>query len=505
MSEENSGDKPKTDDDATVEETEAEVTEAEESADTSDAVAESADGDDSAEDEATAAPAPKPKSTPKGGGKGKPKAAAKSAGAADLAHKAHIHSNEATISEIFTGKGDESKPGDPQKSALWEDELENPIKNKTSPMVLGITVVVAIALIGVGFAMLPAGLKTDAINLLKGQDIIEARELRETARIAEERRIALEAAPKFGTVEIVTSPNNLLVTSPGQAGMVFPGTRTDMTFPTRSRVTYQDISVTEDFSFTINGEGNYQDKTFIIPAFGQPNSPWVQSFTGDYSAQLTFMACWPGETPRVEEQFCLYPATDVPWRARELQWRSTWRPDPNTTDPEAIIRLPGTITVSSEPAGALIAFNGRQLVDVEAQAPFVTPHSFMNYPAPPDHEDQTPHEVYLSREGLPLQLLYEGKAATRMGVYMHQFVCNLKEGAVVPDPVPADAPEGTPAEDWLGLCDYTYSINLVLSDPKPPEEGSGSGDGSGDGSGAAAPAAPAAPAEGSAAAAPATP
>ena len=49
------------------------------------------------------------------------------------------------------------------------------------------------------------------------REAIEERELREQARIEEERRQMLEAAPKFGTVEIVTSPNNLLVTSPGQA------------------------------------------------------------------------------------------------------------------------------------------------------------------------------------------------------------------------------------------------------------------------------------------------
>lgn len=425
------------------------------------------DNADEAESEA-----PKAEEAPKAA---KPKAAKPKASAADP-----VADNTKAIGTIFTGKGDETTPGDPRRHQMWSEELDGPIKNRTSGKVLGMTIVACLVLIGIGYALLPGGLKTDLGDLLQGKDIIEQRELREEARLAEERRIALEAAPKFGTVEIVTAPNNLLVTSPGQADMIFPGTRTDMTFPTRSRVTFQDISVTEDFSFTIHGEGNYQDKTFVIPAFGQPDTPWVQSFSGDYSASLTFMVCWPGQAPPVEEAFCLYPANDTPWRARELQWRTNWRPDPNNTDPEAIIRLPGTITVSSEPAGALIAFNGRQLVDVEAEAPFVTPHTFNTYPAPADHEDQTPLEVYLSREGLPLQLLYEGKAAARMGVYMHQFVCTLKEGAEVPAAVPADAPEGTPPEDWLGLCDYSYSINLTLSDPKPPEEGSGSGDGSGE-------------------------
>ena len=421
-----------------------------------------------------------------------------------------VHSNADAIGIVFTGTGEESEPGDPHKSQFWDDDLDGPIKNATSPMVFGITIAAIIALLAGSYFMLPADLKTDAVDLLQGKDIIEAREMREQARIEAERQAMLDAAPKFGTVEIVTSPNNMLVTSEGQASMVFPGTRTDLTYPTRSRVTYQDISVTEDFVFTIHGEGNMQDLTYTIPSYGQPDTPWVQSFTGDYHASLTFMACWPGEAERVEAEFCLRPSQDVDWRARELQWRSAWRPDPAEADPEAIIRLPGTITVTSEPAGALIAFNGRQLVNEETGDPFVTPHTFTTYNAPPDHEDRTPLEVYLSREGLPLQLLYpaitdpatgqvtrEAKASMTMGIYSHQFNCALAEGQTAPAALAPDAPEGTETPSWLGVCAYTYSVHAELSDPKPPEEASGEGSGSGDAAAAEAPAAPAAPAAGS--------
>ena len=410
-----------------------------------------------------------------------------------------VHTNEEAISVVFTGTGAESEPGDPHKSHMWDDQLDGPLENATSPKVLAFTVIAVAVLLGGGYAALPADLKTDAVDLLQGQDIIEARELREQARIEAERRAMLEAAPKFGTVEIVTSPNNLLITSEGQDAMVFPGTRTDLTYPTRSRVTYQDISVTEDFVFTIHGEGNFQDLTYTIPSFGQPDTPWVQSFTGDYHASLTFMACWPGEAERVESAFCLRPAQDVDWRARELQWRAAWRPDPAETDPEAIVRLPGSITVTSEPTGALIAFNGRQLVNEETGEPFRTPHTFTTYNAPPDNEDRTPLEVYLSREGLPLQLLYDGKASMTMGIYSHQFNCALAEGQTAPAALPADAPPETEAPSWLGVCAYSYSVHAELSDPKPPEEGSGEGSGSG---AAAAPAAPVAPAAGSGSAAP---
>ncbi|MCB9508062.1 MAG: hypothetical protein H6698_04960 [Myxococcales bacterium] len=385
--------------------------------------------------------------------------------------------NSEAIETLFTGTGSESVPTEPSRSSA-DDDIEDVTMPASSPKVLAISLVAVLVVLGIGFAMLPANLKQDAVALLKGQDIIELRRNREEARVAEERRQMLANAPKFGTVQIVADPSNMLVTSPGQPAMIFPGSRNDMTYPSRTRVTYQDISVTEDFVFTIDGEGNLQNKTFTIPAFGATDSPWVQSFSGDYAASLTFVVCWPGQPAPVEEKFCLYP---VPERAAELQWRRDWRPDPNETDPEAIIRLPGSITVTSDPPGALIAFNGQQLVDEETGEPHRTPYTFNTYNAPRDREDRTPLEVYLSREGLPLQLLYDGKASTRFGVYAHQFTCTLKDGAQPPAPLAPDAPADAPAPTWLGLCDYSYSVHVALVDPKPPEA-----EGSGEGSGAAA-------------------
>ncbi|MFT6396085.1 MAG: hypothetical protein ACJAYU_000827 [Bradymonadia bacterium] len=483
MSEENNGDP-----------TEAETKQAEKAAKST-----MEDAAPAADTAATKEPAAKATETEPAEAKPAPKA---KPAADDVISTGTIHTNGQAIDIVFTGTGSESEPGDPHKSKFWDDDLDGPIKNQTSPRIFVGTIIGLIVLIGAGYALLPGDLKTDAVDLLQGTDIIEARELREQARVEAERAAMLAAAPKFGTVEIVSAPNNLLITSEGHPSQIFPGTRTDLTYPTRTRVTYKDISVTDDFVFTIHGEGNYADLEYTIPAFGQPDSPWAQSFTGDYNSSLTFMVCWPGEPARVEEEFCLRPAADTDWRARELQWRNNWRPDPEATEEDAIIRLPGTITVTSEPVGAMLAFNGRQLVNeenLEAPVPLVTPVSFANYNAPADHEDRTPFDVYLSREGLPLQLLYDGKASMTMGIYLHQFNCTIAEGQTVPEPVAADAPEGT-VENWLGVCDYTYSLHAVLSDPKPPEEGSGEGSGSGD----AAPAEAAAPAAaGSGAAAPA--
>lgn len=493
MSEENNGDS-----------TEAETKQAEEAAEST--TEEAATAAEAATDKSAADPAAETETEP-AEAEPAPKAKPASAESEHVISSEVVHTNDQAIEIVFTGTGTESEPGDPHKSKMWDDELDGPIKNNTSPMVFIGTIIGLIVLVGVGFALLPAELKTDAVDLLQGKDIIEARELREQARVEAERAAMLAAAPKFGTVEIVSSPNNLLITSEGHPGQIFPGTRTDLTYPTRTRVTYQDISVTEDFVFTIHGEGNYADLEYTIPAFGHPDSPWAQSFTGDYTSSLTFMACWPGETARVEEEFCLRPATDVDWRARELQWRNDWRPDPAATEEDSIVRLPGTITVTSEPAGAMLAFNGRQLVDATdpaAPVPIVTPISFNTYPAPADHEDRTPFEVYLSREGLPLQLLYDGKASMTMGIYLHQFTCTIAEGQTVPEPVTAEVLAANPeaVENWLGVCDYSYSLHAALSDPKPPEEGSGEGSGSGDAAPAeAAGSGAAAPAEGSGAAA----
>jgi len=455
-------------------------------------------GDDAAEAVADAKPSPavaasggkSSKQGGKGQGKGEKKVESKSA-ASKVAPEPSAASgeadkeptNEETIAEIFSGAGDETPPGDPRRSDRYNEDLENPHRNDTSPKTFVLTIAAVAVVLGIGFAVLPANLKADAVALLSGEDIIEVRRLREEARVAEERRQRLANAPKFGTVQIVTDPNNLLVTSAGQPAMVFPGTRLDMTYPTRTRVTYQDISVTEDFVFTIDGEGNYENKTYTIPAFGAVDSPWIQSFSGDYTANLTFAVCWPGQPLPVEEKYCLRPVAD---RAAELMWRRDWRPDPEDTSPDAVVRLLGTITVTSDPPGALIAFNGQQLLNPENGEPYRTPHTFNNYTPPADREDRTPLEVYLSREGLPLQLLYDGKATTRFGVYAHQFTCTPKAGVALPQAVAPDAPADTPPPSWLGVCDYSYAVHVTLVDPKPPEA-AGSGEGSGDGSAAPAP------------------
>lgn len=362
--------------------------------------------------------------------------------------------DEADASAVYTFSAKESAPGDPTQSAVYspgmEETWDGPLPARTSPKVFGITAVV-VALLGViVFTLLPASMKADTLALLQGRDIIEEKLMREQALREAERQAILDAAPKYGTIEIVTIPNNLLVAAEGQPLLIFPGSRRDLVVPTRSRVIYQDISVTEPFVFTIHGEGVYQDRRVTIEPFGHPDSEWVQRFSGEYTASVT------------------YTMEPLPDAAREVAWRRGFRP----ADHPGRDFLKGTITLNTEPPGAAIAYNGILLLDANGN-PATTPFTFSQHPAPANAEDQSPRDVYLSREGMRVELLRDGYVRTAFGVHAHQFTCTPKEGAAWPA-------ENVENADFYDLCDYTYEVTIALMEPPPEEEETEEGEQAGD-------------------------
>ena len=152
--------------------------------------------------------------------------------------------------------------------------------------------------------------------------------------------------------------------------------------------------------------------------------------------------------------------------------------------------LTGTITIVSDPPGALIAYNGAQLIDESTCAvdevtgemncdPFTTPHTFNSYNAPWTSEDRTPRTVDLTREGRLIEVLMDGRARARFGVFLHEFVCEPNEGIEPPAP-PTDPT--LPPPSWREYCNYTYTANVTLLEAQEVE-GSGAGAGSGQGAG----------------------
>lgn len=378
-------------------------------------------------------------------------------------------SNEESIAQIFSGTGEERTP----RPVKIEDEDEPRPKGKGA-IWLGVVLVAGVGAAGAAYATLDEDRKT-CLRLQIEQRDAEActsyfRAI-EDERIAEERRQRLANAPKFGTLTIITEPKAARVIAEGQEQLIFPGSRTDVVVPARTQLTFQNISVSTPFTFTLQGGGNYEDRTIVVPSYDASDSPWVQNqISGDYAATLTYTTCWPG-APDAGAAHCLTPVAE---RAAEMRWRASYTPPADAAEGE-ITRLPGTITITSNPPGAAIAYNNVQLFNEETGEPYFTPHTFNTYNAPRNREDRTPIPVFLTREGLPITVLMEGKVATTDGIYAHQFLCEPVEGAVAP---PADAEN----PDWRGYCNYTYTLHLDLRDPPPPAEGSGA---AGEGTGAA--------------------
>lgn len=390
----------------------------------------------------------------------KKKAAAKEAAPSSASSEDEWDSTpEGAISGIFESGPKESTPGDYEKSPLFIEGTIEEVKNPTSFKGFLISIGLVIAAVAIIFGALDSDGRSDFIKLMQGRDIIAEREYAEQMRVEEERRERMENAPRFGTIEILTIPENFLVEAEGldpeqyaSPTMIFQGTRRDLTVPTRSRVVYENIKTDQPFHFTIRGEGVYKDMVVEIPQFRDSDSPWVQDFSGNYSASLTY------RMEPLEESYV----------ARELTWRRGFRPTEERNP------LTGTITINSEPAGAMIAYNNNLVLDEEGR-PALTPHTFSTHPAPANAENQDPRELYLSREGVRIDLHHpeEGKARVALGVYLHQYRCELKEGAEVPA-------EDAENPDFYDLCNYVYEINVPILDalPEPePEEGEGEGEG----------------------------
>jgi hypothetical protein len=372
-------------------------------------------------------------------------------------------SDDEAISTLFSGKGTENPV---RPVAIDEEDEINPSGSKLGWILFAVFLVAGAGLLGGYYTSLDDDRKECLrLNLKEPGSCDEYFKAIEEERIAEANRQRLANAPKYGTLQITTDPRSLRITADGQDTLVFPGTRTDLMVPVRSQISFENISVTEPFTFTIHGEGVLEDRQVTVSPFDAPDSPWIQNQTsGDYYANLTYSLCWPG-TADAGAPHCLAPVADS---ARELRWRLSWRP-PVDAPPEVPSRLPGTITVTSEPSGAAVLFNGQQLYDEETGTPYTTPHTFSTYNAPRDREDRTPLEVYLSRDGLRITVGMEGKVQTADGVYSHYFRCEPVPGRALP-PVDAENP------DFLGYCNYTYSVHLVLRDPPPEAPAEGSGD-----------------------------
>jgi len=373
------------------------------------------------------------------------------------------HSNDETIHSLF-GLGQETAP-----KAIDEDDIEEPMPTIGGPAYFGIALVLGIAALVAAYVLLPEERKECLQLELRGDSCAEYHQRLEAERQAEERRQQLANAPKYGALTITTDPRALRITAAGHASMVQPDESRPLLVPTRSRTQYVDISVTEPFSFTIHGDGNFVDRTVTLAPYGTDGSPWIQNqVTGEYSADLVYAACWPGAADFGADH-CITPVAEL---ARELRWRINWRPplDPAEGEPT---RLFGSITVTSDPPGAFIAYNDRQLFNEETGEPYVTPHTFNQFNQPIDREDRTPSDVFLSRDGTRIQVLIEGKLTTTDSVYSHFFLCNPVEGATPP-------PEDDENPNFMGYCTYTYEVHLELRDLPSDDESAPAGDESGE-------------------------
>jgi len=446
------------------------------------------DEDEEPEPEPEPEPAPKKKTKKKSKAKAKPatKKAAADAGSVTSEREgpyvAPPMTNDQAISAVFSGTGEETRLG---KMPELDDDLDGR-PNRGFIWMIAALLIGGGAFAGVYFT-LPEERK-ECLNFeLTGRSCVEYYEHLEEQRREEERLQMLAEAPKYGTLTITTDPRGLRVIAEGHPTLIFPGSRRDMVVPSRSMISFQDIKVDEAFTFTLEGGGNFEDREITIPSYDDDDSPWVQNqFNGDYTADLVYTVCWPG-SPDYGADHCLIPVEE---RARELEWRMNWEPplDVAEDDESTQTRLFGEITVTSDPPGALVSYNGRLLVNMETGEPYVTPHTFSTYPPPPpeppaegeepseeEAEAPEPSEVYLSREGMPITVFIEGKLRTTDGVYMHHFICNPNEDAEMPpEPDPDDPDAEEP--DFIEYCNYTYNIHLELRDP-PADEGSGEGSG----------------------------
>jgi hypothetical protein len=424
------------------------------------------------EDEPEPEPEAKPKVKEKAAAKKKPDLAKKSTAPSADADEEELISNEEAAATLFGPGGKESASTPISELPGSEDE---PLKHAGFLVVLA-AVVLGAALAAGAYGILNAEQKHCLHLQLQSLSCVEYYDNLNAGRMDEDRREAVANAPRVGTVSVTTTPNNLRVTSSGQPETLFLQGNT-LAAPARSKITFQDVPADAAFSFTIHGDGVWQDRVVELPDYRSASTLWIQNpMTGDYSAELNFRPCYPGSAAYGASN-CLYPAERAlaqgteAWE--EMRWRTTWQPPAEPEEGQPTRLENATITVNSTPSGARVQFNGRAALGPDGQ-PCTTPCTFTHY-APADNaepaEDGTPPEnpaVYLSREGLPLEVYIEGKLPTRTSVFAHNFVCNPMQDAAI-TMIESARPGGFASKDFMGFCNYQYDVNLQILDPPAPE------------------------------------
>ena len=288
----------------------------------------------------------------------------------------------------------------------------------------------------------------------------------------EARRESVRNAPQIGTITVVTTPAQLLVSGDNIQPFINVGRQT---LRAATRIELQGIPADAETSFTIDGGVNVQDKVVQIrPAADVFNTLWSQNArTGEYRAEFNFQLCLPGSI-NFGASNCLYfqerdLAPGIP-AYEEYLWRVRWQPPENPEEGQPVRITNAAVTVTSNPPGAEVTFNGRPALGADGQ-PCRTPCTFTSYAAAPNSEDQTPGPVNVSNEPKPVVLTLDGKMPAAADIVGHNFLCTPVEG-MVPTVIPAEGPLARNAYDFMGFCSYTQEIHFDLSDPVVEAEGS---------------------------------
>ncbi len=407
------------------------------------------------------APAPEPKAEPVAEAKPEPKAA-EPAPKAEEAPAAPSKPGKGLYQDVHSGLdhlfNTSGKDEDAYVADYYgDDDLDDPTPG-TGRIIFGLVAVFAITIVGLGatYLAIPEDKRADVPTLAKCYvptlDCVDLQEQRRTRR-AEEERIRREAwldsLPKYGNLTVRTTPSYGQFSVDDLESFQEHPTRPGSLVETRSGTFFENLLVTEPHVVVVTMP-NFQERRIEVPPWGNPDTLWQQrQDTGEYFLEMNEIM------------------VPVPELAMEMGFRMT----PSAEVPELI----GNITVGSEPAGAHVFYNGRQLVDENGVA-LVTPLTFNTYPpAPPVADPITgempeavvePLPVTLSREGVPIRIEKEGYMPVVTGVYRHMYTCQIVNPA-----------EGVP---FWEACQYTYDtgvFELMTPEEFAPPEAEGSGEG----------------------------
>jgi hypothetical protein len=429
-----------------------------------------AEADDDDDEPAKPAPPPAPKAKKGEGAKAKAAKAAPAAPKAKKAAKSEHHVEEDLdqdhgLDAIFNTSG---KEGDAYVDSYYGGEDDyTPGRRGRTIVALVIVAVVSAGGLAAAYLAIPEDKRTDVPTLAKcyvpfgtalGVECVDIQEQRARRRAEEEerRRIAwLESLPKYGSLSVGTRPGYSFFTVDDLPTYVAHPNQDGVLVETRSGTSVQNLDVTVPHVATIT-LNNYQERRMVLTPFGQADSLWQQrQDNGDYFLELNEL---------------LEPEPD---RAAELMMRMN--PTPETPE------LTGSITVSTDPPGARVFYNGQLLTAEDAATPLLTPVTFNTYrPAPrqPDPESgqtepiiQEPIPISLSSQGIPIRVELDGYMPVVTGVYRHMFLCDVDQ------PPPADVPFWP---NFWEHCTYHYETGTIdlmtpeeFSPPEPAAEGTG--------------------------------